>query len=201
MPSDPGMAKDRGRIELEIEGKQRCSGFWRTVGYALRDDGKVDRHVDLLMWRGADGRRKALPDREDDVLLLDDYPEDRPFAVSIAPSFRDDAEIIHDVVVDLGGARRSEWSGDPLTFSVREGEPAYPRAQDPTQRGAFVQVTRRAPDGATRAFRGHSGTVSLRRYDLRTQSFMGAVDVTLRAVDDPTVDLAVKGTIDIKLRD
>lgn len=201
MPSDPGMAKDRGRIELEIEGKKRCSGFWRTAGYAVRDDDTVDRHVDLLAWRGADGRVRLLPDRDDDVLLLDDHPEDRPFGVSIAASFRDEAEVIHDVMLDMGGTKRDEWTGAPLTFDVRAGELSYPRAKDPKQRGAFVQVTRRAPDGNTRAFAGKSGTLALKTYDLRKQAFAGTVEITLTAIDDPEVTLELKGDFDIRLRD
>lgn len=201
MPSDPGMAKDRGRIELEIEGKKRCSGFWRTTGYALRDDDTVDRHVDLLAWRGADGRGKMLPSHDDDVLLLDEYPTDRPFGVSLAASFRDEAEVIHDVVLDMGGTTRSEWTGAPLTFGVRAGELAYPRAKDPKTRGAFVQVTRRAPDGNTRAFAGLSGTLTLKAYDLRKQAFAGTVEVTLAAVDDAKVTLVLTGDFDVRLRD
>lgn len=169
------------RVTATIDDATLCADTAVVLGHGMTQDRtRIDIGTDLLLVRGADRSPRQY---------LDIYPDDRPFGVTLSPVFTTTDGTEYTLFLGIGGLTRKDWVG-PVSQPVIAGEPAYASAKHPTVVGAYVQMSRRPPDGDIAAYTAKSGRVTFRDYDFKTGRYTGAFDLVFAS---RAGDVAVKG--------
>jgi len=170
------------RVTATIDDVTLCADNALVLGHGMTQDRtRIDIGTDLLNVRGADRSPRQY---------LDIYPDDRPFGVTLSPVFTTTDGTEYTLVFGIGGLTRKDWSG-PVSQPVIPGERAYASAKHPTAIGAYVQMSRKRPDGVDiGTFTAKSGRVTFRDYDFKTGRYTGAFELVFASV---TGDVVVRG--------